>query len=289
MELAGAKADNPEIGKHVSPKKNSVLPIKPIKKVFKFLLNSGIITWVLVIGLWWFAAQFSNEVLFPDPLQTLKGASEVILNGQLLLFAWISLKRVLIGWGLGIIIGIPLGVIIGRVLPVRKLLEPFINFFRFIPALALLTLFLMWFGVGEGAKIALITYGTVFVVIVNIIAGVVSIDMSRINAARVLGISEWKIILTVIWPSVIPYAFTGARLGLGNAFASIIAAEMISAKEGVGYFIYTARMYFHTDWILTGIIVLGLLGYFSDTVLRAVGNSLLKKYGVKEKGKFSEI
>lgn len=262
--------------------------VSGIAKVWNLLLNSGILTWVVVVALWALAAQFSNELLFPGPLQTLEGSSEVIENGQLLLFAWISLRRVLIGWGLGILIGVPLGVLIGRIVPIRKLLEPFINFFRFIPALALLTLFLMWFGVGESAKIAIITYGTVFTVIVNIIAGVVSIDMSRINSARVLGISEAQIILTVIWPSVIPHAFTGARLGLGNAFASIIAAEMLSAKEGIGYFIYTARMYFHTDWILMGIIVLGLLGYFSDVILRLFGNSVLKKYGVKEKKKFSE-
>ena len=111
----------------------------------------------------------------------------------------------------------------------------------------------------------------------------------RINSARVLGVSEFQILLTVIWPSVIPYAFTGARLGLGGAFASIVAAEMLSSKEGIGYLIFTARMYFHTDWIITGVIVLGILGYLSDKLLRLIGNNLLARYGVREKKAFKKM
>lgn len=201
------------------------------------VMKSGIVTWGLFIVIWWILSLFQSEVLLPGPLETLKGAKELILNGKLLTFA-------------------------------------------------LITLFLMWFGVGETSKIVLITYGTVFVVIVNIISGILALDKDRINSARVLGVSEFQILLTVIWPSVITYAFTGARLGLGGAFASIVAAEMLSSKEGIGYLIFTARMYFHTDWIITGVIVLGILGYLSDKLLRLIGNNLLARYGVREKKAF---
>ena len=201
------------------------------------VMKSGIVTWGLFVVIWWILSLFQSEVLLPGPLETLKGAKELILNGKLLTFA-------------------------------------------------LITLFLMWFGVGETSKIVLITYGTVFVVIVNIISGILALDKDRINSARVLGVSEFQILLTVIWPSVIPYAFTGARLGLGGAFASIVAAEMLSSKEGIGYLIFTARMYFHTDWIITGVIVLGILGYLSDKLLRLIGNNLLARYGVREKKAF---
>ncbi len=201
------------------------------------VMKSGIVTWGLFIVIWWILSLFQSEVLLPGPLETLKGAKELILNGKLLTFA-------------------------------------------------LITLFLMWFGVGETSKIVLITYGTVFVVIVNIISGILALDKDRINSARDLGVSEFQILLTVIWPSVIPYAFTGARLGLGGAFASIVAAEMLSSKEEIGYLIFTARMYFHTDWIITGVIVLGILGYLSDKLLRLIGNNLLARYGVREKKAF---
>ena len=254
-----------------------------LKSIFNPFINMGVITWLLIILIWWILSLFQSEVLLPSPIETIKGSAEIILNGKLFLFALISLRRVFIGWGLGLIIGIPLGLIVGREILVRRLMEPFINFFRFVPGLAMITLFLMWFGGGEVSKIALITYGTVFTVMVNIISGVVSLSSDRINSARVLGIPERQIMLTVIWPSVIPYAFTSARLGLGGAFTAIVAAEMLSAKEGIGYLIFTARMYFHTDWIITGVITLGLLGYLSDKLLRILGNKFLKKYGVKEK------
>jgi NitT/TauT family transport system permease protein len=259
---------------------------KTLSKFGNKIVSSGIATWILFVVIWYIVSLFQDDLFFPSPVATLKGTWEIIENGKLFLFALISLRRVFIGWSIGTLIAIPLGLLIGRIQILRKLIEPFINFFRFVPGLALLTLFLMWFGVGELSKVVLIVYGTVFTVVVNTIAGVIAVDQDRINSARTLGVSEWKIIYSVIWPSVIPYVFTGARLGLGGAFSSIIAAEMLAAKEGIGYLIYTSRMYFHTDWIFAGIIVLGLMGYISDKLLRMLGNKLLKKYGVYEKAGF---
>ncbi|MBR4760788.1 MAG: ABC transporter permease subunit, partial [Lachnospiraceae bacterium] len=149
--------------------------------------------------------------------------------------------------------------------------------------LALITLFLMWFGVDEGSKIMIILYGTVFTVAVNVIAGILSMDQMRIYAARILGMSEMEIFTLVVWPQVIPYAFTGARLGLGGAFGAIVAAEMVAAQEGVGFLIYNSRLYFRTDWIIAGVITLGLMGFLSDKFFRALGNRFLGRFGVKEK------
>lgn len=259
------------------------------RKISRFgnkLITYGIATWVLFLAIWYVLSLFQDEVFLPGPVETINGTLEIIQNGKLFLFALISLVRVFIGWVIGAVVAIPLGLLIGRIQVLRKLMEPFINFFRFVPGLALLTLFLMWFGVGEVSKIVLIIYATVFTVVVNTIAGVLAVDRDRINSARTLGVSEWKIIYSVIWPSIIPYVFTGARLGLGGAFSSIIAAEMLAAKEGIGYLIYTSRMYFHTDWIFAGIIVLGLMGYISDKLLRMTGNKFLRKYGVQETAGF---
>lgn len=247
------------------------------------IVSSGLATWGILIFLWYIASLFHDETFLPGPLETLRGTKEIVKNGQLFLFSLVSLRRVMLGWMIGTLIAVPLGLLVGRVTFLRRLIEPFVNFFRFIPGLAFLTMFLMWFGVGELSKVLLIVYGTVFTVMVNTIAGVIAVDRNRINSARILGASEWQIISTVIWPSIIPYVFTGARLGLGGSFTAIISAEMLAAKEGLGYLIYTSRMYFHTDWIFAGIICLGLLGYLSDKILRLAGNHLLKNYGVHEK------
>ncbi len=256
---------------------------KAAKKVWNWVLDHGIATWAILILIWQLASLFYDDTFLPGPIHTTQGGFEIIANGKLFQFTLVSLKRVLIGWIIGTLIAAPLGLLVGRIHILRRLVEPFINFFRFIPALALLTLFLMWFGVGELSKEVLIIYAVVFTVMVNTIAGVMSVSEDRINSARTLGASEWQIIKTVIWPSIIPYIFTGARLGLGGAFSSIIAAEMLAAKEGLGYLIYTSRLYFHTDWIFIGTITLGLIGFLSDKLLRILGNRFLGKYGVQEK------
>ncbi|MBQ1526167.1 MAG: ABC transporter permease [Lachnospiraceae bacterium] len=250
------------------------------------LFRSGILTWVLFVFLWWFLSLFYEDILLPGPLKTAKGSLEIILNGKLFKFALISMRRVYIGWAVGCLVGIPLGILIGRIELIRGFFEPCINFFRFVPGLALITLFLMWFGVDEGSKIMIILYGTVFTVSVNVIAGILAMDQNRIYAARILGVNERQILYSVIWPQVIPYAFTGARLGLGGAFGAIVAAEMVAATEGVGYLIYNSRLYFRTDWIIAGVITLGLMGFFSDKLFRMLGNRYLRRFGVREKTGF---
>jgi NitT/TauT family transport system permease protein len=163
---------------------------------------------------------------------------------------------------------------------VRRIFEPFINFFRFIPAIGFLTLFLMWLGVGEESKIAIIVYATMFPIIINTIAGVSGISPVMMQVARSQGATPFQLFFTVTIPASVPYIFTGVRLGLSGAIISIVAAEMLAAQKGIGYLIYTSRLYFRTDWIFVGILTLGLTGYCSDRLLRYFGATLLKRYGV---------
>jgi NitT/TauT family transport system permease protein len=186
----------------------------------------------------------------------------------------------LVGWFLGGLLAIPAGLLIGRFRFVRELVEPLIDFIRFIPAIAFITLFVLWFGIGEQSKIILIIYATSFIVIINTVTGVTAIQEEKIRAARSLGATEWQILFHVIIPATIPYIFTGIRLAMGNSFMAIVGAEMIAAKEGVGYLIWTARLYFKTDWVFVGLISLGLMGYLTDRLLRLVGSTSLRRYGI---------
>ncbi|MDR2093373.1 MAG: ABC transporter permease [Azoarcus sp.] len=254
----------------------------------RFVLKTGIATWLILIVVWGLIAPFYPPSFFPGPLQTLLGGKEILLDGTLARFSLISVERVLTGWFFGILIGAPLGMLIGRVRLLRQLIEPFVDFFRFIPAIAFLTLFIMWFGVGEKSKVILIMYATCFVVIINTASGVLGVSPDRVQAARTLGASEWQILRHVLIPECIPYVFTGIRLGLGSAFTAIVAAEMLAAKEGVGYLVFTSRLYFRTDWILVGIVTLGLLGYFSDRLLRLFGKTVLKRYRIADVGEFGK-
>lgn len=253
---------------------------KQILKFPQFLLKSGIVTWILLLILWQVASNFNSPDFLPSPGKTLQGLEEIFKKGLLWEDIVISMRRVAIGWLRGLVIAIPIGLLVGRFKIVRWLVEPFINFFRFVPAIGFLTLFLMWFGVGEESKLVLITYATIFPVTINTIAGVTGIDPVKYQAAQSLGASQLQVFFTVTIPGAIPNIFTGIRLGLSGAIISIVAAEMLAASEGLGYLIYTSRLYYRTDWIFVGIVTLGLIGFILDKILRKLGNSLFRYYGV---------
>ena len=139
-------------------------------------------------------------------------------------------------------------------------------------------LFLMWFGVGEKSKVALIFYAVIFPVMINTIAGVRTVDDALIEASESLGADGVKTFFTVIIPSAVPNIFTGVRLGLSGAIICIVAAEMLAASEGIGYLIYTSRLYYKTDWIFIGIFTLGIIGFLADRSLQFVGRKALKRF-----------
>ena len=257
-------------------------------RFFRELRHRGILTWLLLALVWTVVSSFYDESFFPGIRKTLEGSREILLDGTLVKFIGISLARVYAGWLLGIGFAVPVGLLIGRSRAVQELIEPFINFFRFIPAIAFLTLFIMWFGVEEESKIILIMYASFFIVVINTAAGVLGMDKIKVQAARSLGLSERKIFFYVIIPSVVPEIFTGIRLGMGAAFTSIVAAEMLAAKSGIGYLIFTSRLYFRMDWIFIGLVTLGLMGYLSDRLITFVGTHLLRKYGIRQAREFGK-
>ena len=163
-----------------------------------------------------------------------------------------------LGFFFGTLIGIPLGLAIGSFGIVRRLLEPYTEFLRFIPATALITVAVIWFGIGEGSKIFLIIYTTVFIVIINTAAGVSAVAPNKIRAARSLGASRAQVFFFVALPATVPYILTGMRLAMANSFVTIIAAELVAANAGLGKMIWDARMYMLVDQIFVALLVLGL-------------------------------
>ncbi|KAB2492732.1 ABC transporter permease [Priestia endophytica] len=253
---------------------------KSFKVYWKFIFKTGILTWIGLLVIWSIAAYFSNPQFLPSPLATLQGAIELSQDGSLFIYMGYSFSRVLIGWFLGDLIAIPLGLLIGSNRTIRFLVEPLINFVRFIPPLAFITLFMLWFGIGEQSKIFLIMYATFFVVTINTLIGVLSISEDKIRSAKIMGASNFQVLRYVIIPASIPYIFTGAKLAMGSSFMAIVGAEMVAANEGVGFMIWNARLYFQTDWIFVGLVVLGLMGFFMDRLFVWSGKKFLKRYNV---------
>jgi ABC-type nitrate/sulfonate/bicarbonate transport system permease component len=238
-----------------------------------FSVGLGLLIWEMLS--WRFTPLF-----LPSPRLTLQAVGELWDDGTLIQSIGASLARIMAGWSLGLIIGIPVGIMMGYFSFVRRLLDPYVEFFRFIPPIAFVTLAVIWLGPGEASKIALILYTTIFIVTINTIAGVLSVGELRLRAAATLGAGKLQTLLTVIVPSTVPYMVTGARLAMGNSFLTIVSAEIVAAQVGLGSMIWTSRNYGKTEWVFVGIITLGLLGYVCDRVVRFVVRRLLKRYAV---------
>ncbi|MEV0402057.1 ABC transporter permease [Actinoallomurus sp. NPDC050550] len=233
------------------------------------------------VGVWQLVAMKYGSALVASPAQTVKAAKELASDGTLLNSVIASGRRILIGWGLGLAVGVPIGLLMGRLTVIRQLLDPYIEFFRFIPPVAFVTLAVVWLGIGESSKVVLIFYTSVFIVTLNTIAGVLSVNESKLRAATSLGASRWQVMRSVVLPATVPHIVTGARLAMGNSFLTIVSAEIVAAQVGLGALIWTSRNYGRIDWVFVGIITLGILGFVFDRVLRIVSSRVLRRYGVK--------
>jgi NitT/TauT family transport system permease protein len=208
------------------------------------------------------------SVLFPTPAKVFLKAVELVEDGTLGEQVSASLARIAAGFCLGSLAGIPIGLAIGSFPVVRRLLEPYTEFLRFIPATALITVAVIWFGIGETSKIFLITYTTIFIVIINTAAGVSAVAPNKIRAARSLGASSSQVFFHVALPATVPYILTGMRMAMANSFVTIIAAELVAANNGLGKMIWDSRMYMLVDQIFVALLVLGLMGFFADRLFR---------------------
>ena len=233
------------------------------------------ISFTALFVVWHFAAlYFIRSVLFPPPLQVLVKAIQLLEDGTLMENIGASLARIAVGFLLGSVIGIPIGLVIGSFKIARKLIEPWTEFLRFIPSVAMITIAVIWFGIGEGSKIFLIIYTTIFIVILNTAAGVASIAPNKLRAAQALGANRWQLFSLVALPATVPYILTGMRLAMSNSFTTIVAAELISAQTGLGVMLWNGRMFMLIDNIFVALLALGLLGFTADRIFR-FGNSII--------------
>ena len=245
------------------------------------ILKCGIISWTIVIALWGIGSLFYDEYFLPSPKETIDSIAQLFGDGTLINDIIASCTRVIKGWFLAIALGVPFGLLIGNFRPVRWIIEPILSFFRFVPAIALTTLFLMWFGVGEESKVALIFYASFFPILVNTIAGVASTDHSLVEAASCMGAKKIRVFFTVVVPSAVSGIFTGIRLGLGTSITCIVAAEMLVGSDGLGYLINSSKLYYKTSWAFAGIVSLAIIGFAADRLLLFIGRRKLKHFGVK--------
>ncbi|MFD5038257.1 ABC transporter permease [Streptomyces sp. NPDC087894] len=229
-------------------------------------LALNLIALVAGIGLWAWLASLGIQAL-PGPAAVADKAGELIADGTLADDALASLRRVLIGFALGTLLAVPVGFLMGWYPVARGLLEPYVQFFRTVPPLAMIPLAIVLLGIGEVPKIFVIFLAAFLSSVVAAFQGVVGVERTLIDAARVLGARDGTIFLKVVVPASAPFILVGMRIGLGSAWGTLVAAELIAAQEGLGYQMQKAQLYYDLPTIFVGLITIGLLGLLMDRLL----------------------
>ncbi|MDA8109007.1 MAG: ABC transporter permease [Betaproteobacteria bacterium] len=233
--------------------------------------------WALVV-LAWYAIAYSgliNPALVPTPGQVAARFWQLLFHARLPADIWMSTQRVFLGVLLGIVFAVPVGFVLGWYRTVRGFVDPLINFFRALPPIALIPLVIVYFGVGELAKIVILFYASFFSGVIVMYEGIAQINPIYVRVARTLGASDGEIFRKVIVPLTVPHMLTALRVSLGVAWATLVASELIAAQQGLGALIQNASSFFRLDIIYVGIICIGFIALAMDLLLRAAARRLL--------------
>jgi len=228
----------------------------------------------LVLFLWWgvTAAEWVNPLFVPSPAAVWQALTDIFSSGykdsSLLTHIGASMKRLLAAFAITLFTAIPLGLISGYFARFRAFIEPFIEFYRPLPPLAYYTLLVLWLGIGDSSKIALLALAGFAPLYIAVVAGVARIPLDRINGARSLGAARAKLFTHVVLPSCLPDIFTGVRTALGMTYTTLVAAEMVAAVSGMGWMVLDASKFLRSDVIFAGIILMGVIAVIIDSSIR---------------------
>lgn len=247
------------------PLPSDVRPVRRRRRVPLWVLS--VIAVLGGIGIFWVV---SFVTILPSPPQVIVKGIQLASNGILFVDIGASLSRVFVGFALGTLLAIPVGFLMGWYGTIRGLLDPWVQFVRMIPPLAILPLSIVVLGTGEVARVFVIFLAAFLACVVATFQGVVSVDRTLINAARVLGAKDGTIFLRVIVPASSPFIFVGMRVGLGSSWATLVASELIAAQQGLGFRMQQAQLYFDLPTIFVSIILIGVLGLLMDRLLMLV-------------------
>ncbi|WP_026554167.1 ABC transporter permease [Arthrobacter sp. 35W] len=240
---------------------------KKLSKSAMLAINFGSVA--AGVGLWALLAGIGIQGL-PGPAEVATRAGEMLADGTLLESIGASLGRVLTGFLLGSLLAIPVGFLMGWYTVARGIIEPYVQFFRTVPPLAIIPLVMVTLGIGEVPRILVIFLAAFLCCVVSTFQGVVGVDKTLINAARVLGANSFTVFLRVVVPASSPFILVGMRIGLGAAWATVVAAELLAAQSGLGFLMQQAQLFYDLPTIFVSLICIGVLGLLMDRILLAI-------------------
>jgi len=207
------------------------------------------------------ATKTLNYVSLPRFSHVFLTGVSFVADGQVLTVLGPSLERLAVGYGIAIVLGVTFGMLMGTFPPVFNLLEPITEVLRPMPSAAMIPILILFLGLGDETKVAVIVFAATFPILVNTYSGVRAVDPVQINTARTLGLPTRAILWEVVLPAASPYVFTGMRISLGVAFVLVIVSEMLTGGGGLGYFILDTQRTYRVKETYVGIVTIGVLGY----------------------------
>lgn len=223
--------------------------------------------------------RFLSQTSFPTPADTWRGFNTLRTDGFKNITLWehtrTSLFRVFVGMVTGSLFGVPIGMAMGLSSRIRGFFDTPVELLRPIPPLALIPLFILWFGIGNPSAFALLIFASIWIMIISARAGVRDVSLSKVRAAYSLGASKTQILFRLIVPNALPELFTGFRVALGVSWGTLVAAELVGTDTGLGSMIFQARNFFRPDVVLVGIIVIAIIGVALDLIVRGMESVLI--------------
>jgi NitT/TauT family transport system permease protein len=245
-------------------------PKESIPRLAVILL--GILSFVIPLAAW--AALSYRGVIdpmfLPSPTTVVNALWTMLSQNDFLQDIWASTYRILLGFAISAVVGVPLGILIGSFRSVQALFEPLISFARYLPASAFIPLLILWIGLDDSEKVAIIIIGAFFQLTLLVADVSASIPKELLNIAYTLGASRWQVFTRVLIPASLPGVVDTLRIIIGWAWTYLIVAELVNAESGIGHVILEAQRFGNTDQIIAGILTIGVLGLCTDAIFRVL-------------------
>ncbi len=233
---------------------------------------------VLILIIWQIVCDrgIVSPTSMASPARLIQTVQEEISKGTFLQNIWTSFVRVMEGFLLALIASLSLGILIGLSRTAERVTKLVLQILKPIPPIAWIPLAILWFGIGEPSKIYIIFYGAFFPMLINTVDGIHNIDPKYLELAKVYEIERFRLIRKIILPGALPSILSGVRVGLGNAWVSVVAAEMIAATRGIGYMLSNGRSLSRPDWVILAMLLIGIVGKFMDDFLSFIFSKVMR-------------
>jgi taurine transport system permease protein len=244
--------------------REKILPVKAVSAV----------TLVMILLLWTVSTNFKwiDPLFLPTPQSVWIALLDLLQEGykgsSLLDHIANSLNRLFLALILALVMAVPLGILCGYSKYFRAIFDPIVEFYRPLPPLAYYALLVLWLGIDDKSKVALLFLTGFAPLFITTVSSVQKVPRDRINGALTLGASKWKVLVYIIFPSCLPDIITGLRTAIGVTYATLVAAEMVAATSGIGWMVLDASKYLRSDIIFVGIMLMGTIAMFMDWIIR---------------------